>query len=167
LPPRCGLDRRANWAAPAVVSIDTCARGSASPGGADQARLRFRPDHAQGFSAADLYDALGKRSIDIDIGVSMGWCSDYPSAFDFPSLLALSLDSPKYERKLAAASRLTGKARSGALGKLDLEITRNVAPVAATRTYNNLYAFSNRVDPRSLAYQSVYQDWSIPALALK
>jgi len=26
---------------------------------------------------------------------------------------------------------------------------------------------SSRVDPRSLVYQNVYADWSIPALALK
>ena len=44
---------------------------------------------------------------------------------------------------------------------------RNVAPVAVTNTYNNLYFFSDRVDPRSLRYHPVYQDWSIPALALK
>jgi hypothetical protein len=35
------------------------------------------------------------------------------------------------------------------------------------RTYNNRYFFSNRVDPRSLRYHGVYEDWSIPALALK
>ena len=42
-----------------------------------------------------------------------------------------------------------------------------LAPVAVTRTYNNRYFFSSRVDPRSLVYQNVYTDWSIPALALK
>jgi hypothetical protein len=35
------------------------------------------------------------------------------------------------------------------------------------RTYNNRYFFSDRVDPKSLVYQGIYQDWSIPALALK
>jgi len=54
-----------------------------------------------------------------------------------------------------------------AFGELDLEIMRNAAPLAAMRTYNNRYFFSNRVDPRSLVYQGVYSDWSIPALALK
>jgi hypothetical protein len=34
-------------------------------------------------------------------------------------------------------------------------------------TTNNLYLFSNRVDPKSLVYQGVYQDWDIPNLALK
>ena len=76
-------------------------------------------------------------------------------------------NNPKYQNKIAAALRLKGSARATALGKLDLEITRNVAPVAVTNTLNNLYFFSNRVDPRSLEYHRVYQDWSIPALALK
>jgi hypothetical protein len=44
---------------------------------------------------------------------------------------------------------------------------RNEAPLAVMRTYNNRYFFSDRVDPKSLAYNYVYSDWSIPALALK
>ena len=44
---------------------------------------------------------------------------------------------------------------------------RQVAPIAVERTYNNRYLFSDRVDPKSLVYQGIYQDWSIPALALK
>ena len=52
-----------------------------------------------------------------------------------------------------------------AFGKLDLEIMNTLAPVAVTRTYNNL--FSSRVDPRSLVWNGVYGDWSIPELALK
>ena len=44
---------------------------------------------------------------------------------------------------------------------------RQVAPMAVERTYNNRYFFSLRLNPRSLVYQAVYQDWSIPALALK
>ena len=35
------------------------------------------------------------------------------------------------------------------------------------RTFNNRYFFSARVVPPSLKYNRVYQDWSIPALALK
>ena len=42
-----------------------------------------------------------------------------------------------------------------------------LAPVAVTRTYNNRYLFSNRVDPRSLVWNGVYGYWSIPELALK
>jgi hypothetical protein len=42
-----------------------------------------------------------------------------------------------------------------------------VAPVAAERTYNNRYFFSNRINPKSLVYQGIYQDFSVPAMALK
>jgi hypothetical protein len=68
---------------------------------------------------------------------------------------------------LQAANRLSGNARLAAFGKLDLELMRNVAPFAVMRTYNNRFLFSKRVDPKSLVYEGVYSDWSIPALALK
>ena len=54
-----------------------------------------------------------------------------------------------------------------ALGRLDLDLITNLAPVVATRTYNGRFYFSRRVQPKSLVYGGVYQDWSIPALALK
>jgi ABC-type oligopeptide transport system substrate-binding subunit len=121
----------------------------------------------KGFTGGDIYTAISTRGSDFDLAVSVGWCSDYPD----PGSTFLSgpffSPSPKYRNKIAAALRLRGKAQATALGKLDLEITRNVAPVAVTTTYNNLYFFSNRVDPRSLRYHGVYHDWSIPALALK
>jgi len=35
------------------------------------------------------------------------------------------------------------------------------------RTYNNRYIFSNRVNPKSLVYQGIYQDFDWASLALK
>ena len=120
----------------------------------------------KGLTGGDIYAAIFKKGSDFDLAVSLGWCPDYPSAGDFlPGPFFPS--NAKYRNKIAAALRLKGKARATALGRLDLEIMRNVAPVAVTNTYNNLYFFSNRVDPRSLQYHRVYPDWSIPALALK
>jgi len=123
----------------------------------------------KGFAGGNIYDAIGKRGADFDLAVSLGWCTDYPGlAGTFPFLpYQFFPNSPKYRRKIEAALRLADNARAKAIGKLDLEIMRNVAPVAVTNTYNNLYFFSARVDPRSLEYHFVYQDWSIPALALK
>ncbi len=123
----------------------------------------------KGFTGGDIYTAMGRRGSDFDLAVSLGWCSDYPSTDDASSFLPGPFfpNNAKYRNKIAAALRLKGKARATALGRLDLEIMRNVAPVAVTNTYNNLYFFSNRVDPRSLRYHRVYQDWSIPALGLK
>jgi ABC-type transport system substrate-binding protein len=129
-------------------------------------RLGFRADNItmKGFSGGDLYTALWAHGSDLDLGISVGWCADYPD----PHLLLSSLmDKAKYRAKLAAANRLRANARLRALGRLDLEITRNVAPAVFMRTYNNRYFFSSRVDPHSLAYSGVYQDWSIPALSLK
>jgi len=43
---------------------------------------------------------------------------------------------------------------------------KTLAPVAQMNTYSRFF-FSNRVRPRRLVYQPIYQDWSIPALELK
>ena len=106
-----------------------------------------------------------KAGSDFDLAVSLGWCDD-SRALAFLSLrrsiAVLPGPSSKYRGKIAAALRLNGNARAAALGKLDLDIMRNVAPVAVTNIYNNLYFFSNRVDPRSLSFHRVYEDWSIP-----
>ena len=117
---------------------------------------------------------------DGDIGVSMGWCSDYPDPYDWINVLLSGehaheeysanyskMDLPKWNAKMEAAAKLVGPKRYKVYGELDLEIMRKVAPIAAERTYNNRYLFSDRVDPKNLVYQGIYQDWSIPALALK
>ena len=110
-----------------------------------------------------------------DLAVSMGWCSDYPDPYDFfvpfiepywPDVLPY-LPSTRYLAKIERAEKLTGDARLRAFGRLDLDLTKNYAPAAFTRLYNNLYLFSDRVDPKSLVFNTIYQDWSIPALALK
>jgi hypothetical protein len=118
----------------------------------------------KGFGGADLYAAMGKHNTDLDLGVRLGVCSDYPSPFGPFGVVGLKAS---YRAKLAAAERLHGAARLRALGELDLAITNTLAPVVVMRTYDNRYFFSGRVEPRSLVYQSAYQDWSIPALALK
>ena len=117
---------------------------------------------------------------DGDIGVSMGWCSDYPDPYDWMNNLLdgesvgeeysanySKMNLPKWNEKMEAAARLVGPKRLKVYGQLDLDIIRQVAPMAVERTYNNRYFFSNRVNPKSLVYQGIYQDWSIPALALK
>ena len=141
----------------------------------DLINVGFQPDDItmKGFAGSDLYDQLGKRGADWDLGVSVGWCNDLPLGQEaFPFLLFGGVypffpDSRKYLGKIRAAERLRGNARNRAIGKLDLEIMRNVAPTIVTNTFNNRYFFSNRVDPRSLTYHRIYQDWSIPSLALK
>lgn len=136
--------------------------------------IGFKRDDVKlkGYTGADLYGAMGKRNTDLDLGVGAGWCSDYPDpAGPFGAGLGfLDASTPgagKYRARVEAAERLHGAARSKALGELDVAIMNNLAPVVVVRTYNNRYFLSDRVEPRSFRYQSVYEDWDIGALALK
>jgi peptide/nickel transport system substrate-binding protein len=114
---------------------------------------------------------------DWDLAVGWGWCSDIVDPYDFfqpfltdpaeyPFLLPV-LASKHYQARILAAAKLVGNARLAAFGKLDVDIMRDVAPMAPMRTYNNRYLFSKRVNPRSLVYSGAYQDWDLTELALK
>jgi ABC-type oligopeptide transport system substrate-binding subunit len=132
------------------------------------------------FSGADLYDAMGKRNTDLDMGTNMGWCSDYPDPYDWINILLYGggiqaennvnysyFNDPKWNRKMVAAAKLVGPTRLKVYGQLDLDIMNQAAPMAVERTYNNRYIFSNRVNAKSLVYQGIYQDWDWATLALK
>jgi peptide/nickel transport system substrate-binding protein len=135
----------------------------------------------KGFSGADLYDVMGKRSTDLDMGVNMGWCSDYPDPYDWINILLHGgssiqaennvnysyFNDPKWNKKMESAAKLVGPNRLKVYGQLDLDVMNQAAPMAVERTYNNRYIFSNRVNPKSLVYQGIYQDWDWGALALK
>jgi hypothetical protein len=102
-----------------------------------------------------------------DLLLGYGVCVDGTAdPGDFLATVRGSL-SREYEVKVQKANGLTGEARLKAFGKLDIEIMKNLAPLVVMNTYNNRFFFSNRVNPKSLKYHAIYQDWSIPALALK
>jgi ABC-type transport system substrate-binding protein len=109
---------------------------------------------------------------DIAVGVGYGLGVCYDNARDPAQILRSEIEpyrpeSANYSLKIQRANSLKGSARLKALGKLDIEIARKLAPVAVMHTYNNRSYLSESVDPRSLKYHRVYSDWSIPALALK
>ena len=132
------------------------------------------------FSGGNIYTAMGVRGNDADLGVSMGWCSDYPDPYDWINVLLYGgniiaennvnysyFNSSVWNKKMNAAAQLVGPNRLKVYGQMDLDITKKAAPYAAERTYNNRYFFSNKVNTQALVYQGIYQDWSIPALAKK
>src|SRR5262249_19236814 len=138
--------------------------------GFDQARIDMR-----GFAGFNIYTAAGSRNAPFDLVLGLSYCDDGgdPAAILGSFLHAAgpkgqySTHSALYLQKLAAISRrLKGRARLAALGRLDLEITRKLAPAAVLTTTNNNSFFSGRVDPRSLVYSSRY-GWSFPALRLR
>ena len=149
----------------------------------DLTRLGFADNniHMKGFSGAQLYDAMGVKGNDADMGVNMGWCSDYPDPYDWINILLYGgagfaaennvnysyMNVPKWNKKMEKAARLVGPKRLTTYAKMDIDIMKQVSPMAVERTYNNRYLFSNRVNPKGLVYQGIYQDFSIPAMALK
>jgi ABC-type oligopeptide transport system substrate-binding subunit len=56
-----------------------------------------------------------------------------------------NLRSPKYNRLLRAASHLRGKARLRAYGRLDVQLARDVAPIAAMAYITEPTLVSKRV----------------------
>ena len=61
-----------------------------------------------------------------------------------------------YSRAFDVLSRkLKGKARVRALGRFDVQLMKNLAPLAVLSVTNNLTFFSDRVDPASLQYSPV------------
>jgi oligopeptide transport system substrate-binding protein len=141
----------------------------------DLIRLGFDPANIEMVQYNPYWGGLPERW---DIGVSLGWCPDYTDPYDFFRVLLRAYSSfgepndngvltGRYRDKVEDAEKLIGNRRLETFGKLDLEITTKFAPYVPMRTYNARYVFSNRVDPRSLSFNGVYSDWSIPALALK
>jgi ABC-type oligopeptide transport system substrate-binding subunit len=102
-----------------------------------------------------------------DLLLGYGWCLDAPADPGAFVTAVQGLLSPQYVAKVQNANRLSGEKRIKAFGKLDVEIMKKDAPAVVMNSYNNRFFFSNRVDPKSLKYHAVFQDWSIPALALK
>jgi peptide/nickel transport system substrate-binding protein len=148
----------------------------------DLQRLGFAENniHMKGFSGADIYTAMGVRGNDADMGVNMGWCSDYPDPYDWINILLYGgniqaennvnysyMNVSKWNTKMAKAAKLTGAKRLSTYGKLDIDIMKQVAPMVNERTYDSRYLLSNRVNTKSLVYQGIYQDWDWTALALK
>ena len=63
-------------------------------------------------------------------------------------------DDPAYNRRLDAAARLTGPARYTAYAKLDADLARNAAPMAALGVWPNRDLFSARIGCQK--YQPLY-----------
>jgi len=128
----------------------------------DLQAIGFQPGNItmKGFSGGNIYTAMGVRGNDADMGVSMGWCSDYPDPYDWLNILLYGpgiqadnnvnysyMNIPKWNNKLAQAAKMVGPNRYKTYGKLDITIMQQVAPVAATRTYNTRGGFFNAVSP--------------------
>ncbi len=64
-------------------------------------------------------------------------------------------NSPKYNKLMETASRLSGSARTAAYGKLDVDMMQNAAPWAATHNSNSRILVSKHFG--CFTYNSIYQ----------
>jgi len=148
----------------------------------DLIRMGFKESniHMKGFSGGDIYTSMGVRGNTADLGVNMGWCSDYPDPYDWVNVLYYGgniqaennvnysyMNISKWNKKMEKAALLVGRKRLSTYGKLDINLAKQVAPIASMRTYQTRYLLSNRVNTKSLVYGGAYLDWDWAVLALK
>ncbi|MGZ4331058.1 MAG: BTAD domain-containing putative transcriptional regulator [Solirubrobacteraceae bacterium] len=99
-----------------------------------------------------------------------GYIADYPDPQGIlDPMLELSavgptFDDPTYQRKLAAAAQLSGPKRYLAYGNLDLDLTRNAAPLAAIGNLLSYDFFSARIGCQTY---SAYFGMDLGALCLR
>jgi len=106
------------------------------------------------------------------------WLADYPDPFDFVNVLLdgkgiqatnnlnfAYLSSPRFNKAMQDASRLTGDARYEAYGQLDVDLMRGAAPWAPYANPNVRELVSSRVT--NYVFHPVYSGAALTALALK
>jgi hypothetical protein len=125
-----------------------------------------------GFAGFNIYTAVGTHGTPFNLVVGIGSCADRPDPAS-PIGQALrgfgdfSPSSAAYNRAFQVLTRsLKGKARVRALGRFDVALATNLAPVAVLWAWNDLTFFSDRVEPASLVFTPGY-GVSLTALRLK
>ena len=119
----------------------------------------------------------GTRGSDFDAFL-IAWFADYPDPFDFINVLLDGqniqaannsnysyLNSPKYNKLMIDASKLSGAGRYDAYGKLDVDMMRNAAPWAPLSNGNVREFISSRVT--NYLFHPVYGGAIMNALALR
>jgi ABC-type transport system substrate-binding protein len=119
----------------------------------------------------------GTRGSDFDMFL-IAWFADYPDPFDFINVLLDGqniqaannsnysyLNSPRYNKLMADAAKLSGAARYDAYGKLDVDMMKNAAPWAPLSNGNVREFISSRVT--NYLFHPVYGGAIMNALAIK
>ncbi len=123
----------------------------------DLARIGLQVEIRE-FPFAVIFAKLATRGEPFDIGWTPGFAADYSDPYVFINLLLDGrqiggpanenwsyFNSPKYNRLMDRASRLSGVPRYRAYAKLDRQLARDAAPMIAYATDNHMTFVSNRV----------------------
>jgi len=127
------------------------------------------------FARAVQFEKEGTKGEPFDVGYE-GWAADYADPFDFINILLDGttirdnnnvnfsyFNDKAYNAKMDAASKLSGAARYAAYGKLDIDISKNAAPLASWQNANARLFVSSRV--KGVLYNPVY-GLSLAALSI-
>jgi ABC-type oligopeptide transport system substrate-binding subunit len=107
------------------------------------------------FPRATQIELTGRRGEGFDLSLD-GWHMDYFDPYDFIFLVDGTtirpannnnnsyFNSPAFNRRIAQAKTLTGVERFRAFSRLDVDLTRNAAPMATFATRNDRHYFSAR-----------------------
>jgi ABC-type transport system substrate-binding protein len=119
----------------------------------------------------------GDKGGDFDM-FTIGWLADYPDPFDFINVLLNGdniqesnnsnyayLNNAAYNKRMEAAAKLSGDARYAAYGKLDVDLTKNLAPWTAMSNNNTREFIGARIT--NYIYHPVYAAAVLNALAIK
>ena len=119
----------------------------------------------------------GTRGSDFDMFL-IAWFADYPDPYDFINVLLDGqniqpannsnysyLSSPKYNKLMTDASKLSGAARYDAYGKLDVDMMKNAVPWVPLSNGNVREFISSRVS--NYIFHPVYGGAIMNALAIK
>ncbi len=122
----------------------------------DMGRIGIQVEHRR-FRGGAIYTEGGRRNSEHDI-MSAGWHADYADPLNFVDILLSGrniqeannnnfsyFNSPTFNRKMAAAARLTGPRRYRAWGNIDIEIMRDAAPIAAFMNANTREFHARRI----------------------
>jgi peptide/nickel transport system substrate-binding protein len=129
--------------------------------------------------SAQLFTRAGdKKNGNYDV-LAIGWQADYPDPSNFVNVLldgrnipdqgssnnAALFNSPKFNKLMDAAAKLSGDARFAAYGKLDVQIMKEAAPWAPYINANNRILTSSRIS--NLIYNEANTDIALNALVIK
>jgi peptide/nickel transport system substrate-binding protein len=100
-----------------------------------------------------------------------GWITDFPDPYGMLNVLLEdgaiiepTFNDPTYQRRLAAAARLSGPNRYLTYGKLDLDLARNAAPLVAFGNLSSHDFFSARI---GCQIYNAYLGMDLAALCLR
>ena len=123
-----------------------------------------------------VLDKVSTRGEPFDVAL-VGWTADYADPYDFMDVLLNGknigaqnnqnvsyFDDPEFNRKLDAAARMRGTQRYSTYGALDVDISKNAAPMAPYANFNTRIFVSKRVG--CFTTSNVYQV-NLAALCLK